>query len=177
MKRLTPVEWAKEIASHPDCVHWTEMDFRNAAYNRWGLEGGDFMEEIMGAWFDAKHRIADEMAYHEKREAEQAFEEQFKHYCAQAIPRPAGVSWYGGGNVSKNDGGPAFPVPDSMPGDGVGGHGMSLRDWFAGQAIGASLEARLHNADTTETVKVVAERSAMLAYMVADAVLSAREEP
>jgi hypothetical protein len=35
-----------------------------------------------------------------------------------------------------NDGGPAFPI--SIPGCGDNGmHGMSLRDWFAGQAMAA----------------------------------------
>lgn len=35
--------------------------------------------------------------------------------------------------MSERDGGPAFPV--SIPGCGDNGwHGMTLRDWFAGQA-------------------------------------------
>ena len=57
------------------------------------------------------------------------------------------------------DGGPAFPSPfESFD-------GMSLRDWFAGQAIsGAIGEFR------------VAQTAAEYAYRVADAMLEAREE-
>jgi len=40
--------------------------------------------------------------------------------------------------TSKNDGGPAFPRNSIKLPDGnieVGHNGMSLRDWFAGQAL------------------------------------------
>ena len=38
--------------------------------------------------------------------------------------------------MSRDDGGPAFPLMGTAPEDGnpVEFHGMSLRDWFAGQA-------------------------------------------
>lgn len=36
---------------------------------------------------------------------------------------------------ARKDGGQAFPSPDYANGGGV--DGMSLRDWFAGQALGA----------------------------------------
>jgi hypothetical protein len=69
--------------------------------------------------------------------------------------------------VSARDGGPAFPVPDSMPGDGVGGAGMTLRDYFAGQAL-AGLIMRDAVIDTITAGKK--------AYAFADDLLAARGE-
>ena len=64
-----------------------------------------------------------------------------------------------------NDGGPAFPVQD------VGTHGtfgMSLRDWFAGQAM----QGMCAHPDTWGLTKFgIAE----MAYNVADAMLAARK--
>lgn len=66
--------------------------------------------------------------------------------------------------MSKNDGGPAFPVTDN--GDRTAPHcGMSLRDWFAGMSL-----SRLVN-ERERTPDKVAE----LAYGIADAMLIARE--
>jgi hypothetical protein len=66
------------------------------------------------------------------------------------------------------DGGPAFPA-DRM-------HqttGMSLRDWFAGQALGAIVETcagdNLHGLTR-------AQLFALRAYQLADAMLSARQQ-
>jgi len=39
---------------------------------------------------------------------------------------------------ANNDGGPAFPCSDIVTANGdvqTGGNGMTLRDWFAGQAL------------------------------------------
>ena len=56
------------------------------------------------------------------------------------------------------EGGPAFPSPGAFD-------GMSLRDWFAGQALsGAIGEFR------------VARTAVEYAYLVADVMLEAREE-
>ena len=83
------------------------------------------------------------------------------------------------------DGGPAFPVPSEDSGPG-----MSLRDWFAGQAIagfacpdestavetmpltaaGAVAEANARIRRAREACREAAE----FAYMVADALLQAR---
>lgn len=62
----------------------------------------------------------------------------------------------------KNDGGPAFPV-SWQDGDGqmIATPGMSLRDYFAGQAIGYIWAQNPRQAAT-------------LAYAVADAMLAAR---
>lgn len=56
------------------------------------------------------------------------------------------------------DGGPAFPSPGAFD-------GMSLRDWFAGQAISGAIGKFR-----------VAQTAAEYAYRVADAMLEAREE-
>ena len=60
-----------------------------------------------------------------------------------------------------NDGGPAFPVHDNC----ADYHGMTLRDWFAGQVIGAIYTRSESSSD----------RDAKEAYAIADAMLAARE--
>jgi hypothetical protein len=63
---------------------------------------------------------------------------------------------------TPNDGGPAFPVVVSE-GDAVVSPGMSLRDWFAGQAL-------------TPFASVLSPQgAAQLAYEYADAMLAARQ--
>lgn len=58
-----------------------------------------------------------------------------------------------------NDGGPAFPVDEQYF------SGMTLRDWFAGQAL-----ANRYTQEARDDKKV-----AQWAYQIADAMLSARE--
>lgn len=75
------------------------------------------------------------------------------------------------------DGGPAFPnVPVDAPNHGLitasewgADTGMSLRDWFAGQAL-AGIWASFESTDEPE-LSIVAE----MAYETADAMLSERE--
>lgn len=83
-------------------------------------------------------------------------------------------------NDDMNNGGPAFPQNDLsaygigppttgvVPGDEYSGRyevsGMSLRDWFAGQAL-----ANVYTFNDGDPDKV-----AMWAYQVADAMLAAR---
>lgn len=71
----------------------------------------------------------------------------------------------------NNDGGPAFP--NSVPRwDGTGfPEGMSLRDWFAGQAL-----AVLANADLRPGSDAEVAHLAMRLYRVADAMLVARHK-
>lgn len=68
-----------------------------------------------------------------------------------------------------NDGGPAFPV---MP---YGREGMSLRDWFAGQALtvmlASNMEPKVDGNDYTPS-----ERLAKQSYMIADAMLAERSK-
>lgn len=62
-----------------------------------------------------------------------------------------------------DDGGPAFPNNDQ---NGCAFAGMTLRDWFAGQALAGILD-RTYGIP----VSIIAERS----YQMADAMLAARE--
>ena len=61
-----------------------------------------------------------------------------------------------------NDGGPAFP------GDGLGKQGMSLRDWFAGQALAGLIACPNTSGDE--------KAFACNAYKFADAMLAEREK-
>lgn len=66
----------------------------------------------------------------------------------------------------RHEGGYAFPVPEYSP-------GMTLRDWFAGQALAGYLAAYAHPQaiDTPMPLK-----AARCTYEYADAMLAAREE-
>ena len=65
--------------------------------------------------------------------------------------------------IGKKDGGPAFPTAEL--------DGMTLRDWFAGQALAGILACPV-------VVKLGREESVTrVAYKIADAVLAEREKP
>ncbi|MBZ9973535.1 hypothetical protein LB517_28295 [Mesorhizobium sp. BR1-1-12] len=66
--------------------------------------------------------------------------------------------------TSKNDGGAAFPVSGTY---GPVNGGMTLRDWFAGQAL-----TRLATMNASWPVGVVAE----YCYRFADAMIEARSK-
>lgn len=65
----------------------------------------------------------------------------------------------------KNDGGPAFPYRHRT-GDMVATRGMTLRDWFAGQALSGQLANPTFTSDTIAL--------AQWAYKYADALLAER---
>lgn len=67
---------------------------------------------------------------------------------------------------THNDGGPAFPRLYSRS-DEDGTHGMSLRDWFAGQTLAGIM------ADHEETAP--REKIAFYCYAMANSMLAARE--
>ncbi len=72
-----------------------------------------------------------------------------------------------------NDGGPAFPVaPGCVMPDNTrtifGGSGMSLRDWFAGQALAGILATMPTQYDIKDNVED--------AYAYADALLAERQK-
>lgn len=68
---------------------------------------------------------------------------------------------------------PAFPQTKSVGQISMTEGGMSLRDYFAGQAlIGAALEV----ADNGHEVASLAKGMAVSAYQIADAMLIAREQ-
>lgn len=72
------------------------------------------------------------------------------------------------------DGGPAFPVQAlASPGSEVA-WGMSLRDWFAGQALAGMLSAFAKGAKNGGPARF-AEANCDTAYDIADAMLRARE--
>jgi hypothetical protein len=74
-----------------------------------------------------------------------------------------------------NDGGPAFPIPPQVFDDGVqqvsqqGAPGMSLRDWFAGQALAGNCGFSL-TADG-----VTSDQLAEEAYAIAETMMAERE--
>jgi hypothetical protein len=71
--------------------------------------------------------------------------------------------------MSEKDGGPAFPnVGGTEPNDLFPSYGMSLRDYFAGQALAGLLA----NPNTRET----RTDTALAAYFIADALLKARTQ-
>ncbi len=63
-----------------------------------------------------------------------------------------------------NDGGPAFPVSDYY-------RGMTLRDWFAGQALTGIVLSPLGQGG-----RITFSATAIDAYTYADAMLAAREK-
>ena len=95
--------------------------------------------------------------------------------------------------MKPNDGGPAFPATIDVPfyvthGDGAISEGttssdlpgMSLRDWFAGQALVGFLSNPDAAASIQETAKgeggQPADLAAVMAYFQADAMLAEREK-
>jgi hypothetical protein len=78
--------------------------------------------------------------------------------------------------MAIKDGGPAFPLQHNMFRKYELNDGMSLRDYFAGQALGESLGViSALVCGYTESARDEAERIANAAYLVADAMLKARE--
>jgi hypothetical protein len=76
-----------------------------------------------------------------------------------------------------NDGGPAFPYVQmseatGQPINGCFNGGMSLRDWFAGQALAYWIKHQLEN-DCYQKNEPLAER---WAYDTADKMLAEREK-
>lgn len=81
--------------------------------------------------------------------------------------------------MTTRDGGPAFPVETyelrrggMNPPTKVHNAGMSLRDWFAGQAVQGLVSQSIGSALTSDLTQ-----GARWAYNMADALLVAREEP
>lgn len=70
--------------------------------------------------------------------------------------------------MSEKDGGPAFPTVDANRPADYGTCGMTLRDYFAAQAL-ANLNLQAH------VSKPAAENLAKSAYEIADAMLEARK--
>ena len=71
-----------------------------------------------------------------------------------------------------DDGGPAFPVEGFSPNLGsiIRSSGMTMRDWFAGQAL-----AGMHARDSFDRGLASPEQRARVAYIDADAMLAERK--
>ena len=83
--------------------------------------------------------------------------------------------------MSKNDGGPAFPQQGAtiqMKDDVyfLDKGGMSLRDWFAGMALQGLIASPMRRAEIPEGTVITAEYYVEKAYLVADAMLEARNK-
>lgn len=82
--------------------------------------------------------------------------------------------------AERKDGGPAFPLTAETalaPVTNIHGadvsSGMSLRDWFAGQALSGVI--RMCAGDTRREGETIDEYFARAAYEIADAMLEARK--
>ena len=71
--------------------------------------------------------------------------------------------------TNLNDGGPAFPLQMIGPDFPPGHVGMTLRDWFAGQALAGALQNY-----TTSKFGCTEKEVAVGAYRYANAMLAAR---
>lgn len=70
----------------------------------------------------------------------------------------------------KKAGGPAFPTTKPLDGWGDPAQGMTLRDYYAGQVVGAIMAYAMKQTSFTPTISEIAER----AFDVADAMIRAR---
>lgn len=76
-----------------------------------------------------------------------------------------------------DDGGPAFPLQGIGSAFAHGYAGMTLRDWFAGQAMAGWLAASPKvNGNNINGTKDNAEKLTEAAYIYADAMLEARKK-
>lgn len=74
----------------------------------------------------------------------------------------------------KETGGQAFPIPCSD--NNYASEGMTLRDYFAGQAIIPFMTWSLDQShEDGDTAAIAARRYAKSAYLIADAMLEARK--
>jgi hypothetical protein len=79
----------------------------------------------------------------------------------------------------KNDGGPAFPRPNSIEPNGTNSwanDGMTLRDWFAGQALDAAIDAYIVGNGPTLGTDHLSRNVAAHAYRIADALIAERDK-
>lgn len=76
----------------------------------------------------------------------------------------------------KNDGGPAFPREDYQGGNAPGQSGMSLRDYFAGEALSAVIAAYVEANGACIGSDHIIRNAPAIAFKFADAMLKERNE-
>lgn len=81
--------------------------------------------------------------------------------------------------MTKDTGGNAFPAMAHEPGAGIDyREGMSLRDWFAGQAMAAMAVHTLESCrEDNKHPQEGAEILSMASYKLADAMIAERSKP
>ena len=84
-------------------------------------------------------------------------------------------------NTLINDGGPAYPVWDSWRDHGEkhvveADKGMTLRDWFAGQALAGDMANSSEGCFANEAQQKYLENRATLIWRIADAMIAARNQ-
>lgn len=78
--------------------------------------------------------------------------------------------------TTKKDGGPAFPRPKT-PDHNSAQEGMSLRDWFAGQALAGLMASKaVALAADSDEIHAERERKAVSCFLLADALLAERSK-
>ena len=75
-----------------------------------------------------------------------------------------------------DDGGPAFPMQVKLANGTDNYRGMSLRDWFAGQALAGYISNHKACEQLSSVGKNTPHFYAVLTYAMADAMLAARKE-
>jgi hypothetical protein len=80
--------------------------------------------------------------------------------------------------TERKDGGPAFPPNAGWRDNDPDCRGLSMRDWFAGQALQAFMAWSLNQPPhgDGDNAQKAAKRYARAAYVVADAMLSERQK-
>ena len=82
--------------------------------------------------------------------------------------------------TEKNDGGPAFPRTQWTGSEKNAAHrdvaGLSMRDWFAGQALAGILPATDNESGRSAFTETEPSWIAQKAYELADAMLEARKK-
>jgi hypothetical protein len=91
---------------------------------------------------------------------------QQKKHGGSAFPHQQDVTFYHPDDPSR--------LPHTLRGQWQGG--MTLRDYFAGQAIAAMADEVLRELERSDKSDLKARRAAFPAYMLADAMLAEREK-
>lgn len=78
--------------------------------------------------------------------------------------------------TERKDGGAAFPLDINNEVRGYVQEGMSLRDWFAGQIVGALIAKPTSFATNIDEVRLLRESFVITAYELADEMIAHRSK-